>query len=504
MIFAGDFAQLPPPIGGENVSLYSHLIGRSLGKLKQQEEAFGKALWHQVVTVVILRQNMRQKTQSEDDAQFRTALENMRYRACTAADIQFLRSRISTTIQGRPSVCDANFRNVSIITARHINKDAINDLGEQRFASEHGVHLSTFYCEDSVAPLGESEEVKGKKRAAKVRLDENLQRLLWEQPACSVEKKIPGKLNLCKGLPVMLRNNSATELCMTNGQEGTVYDWIASVGAFRQPVLEVLFVKLTNPPTDVNFKDLPTNVVPIMRTATPTWCDLPSGKRLHVSRSQVEITVNYAMTDFASQGKTRINNVVHLNDTTTHQGYYTALSRSASAAGTLILQGFNATLISDRKCSGALRQEFRDLELLDDITRLQFESKLPSAVVGDTRRTLIQSFRKHKSDSYIPHHMHAAIRWNKKQPYTEPDFNDMDWSVIPNQQVNRFLPTDYVHGMNEKAEKWKNPSSSDTNGDVSLNSSSVPHQVISPSSTIIESKLTSKGDRKHKEYMSGY
>ncbi|KAF9489628.1 hypothetical protein BDN71DRAFT_1401316, partial [Pleurotus eryngii] len=293
-----------------------------------------------------------------------------------------------------------------------------------------------------------------------------LQRLLWEQPACSVEKKIPGKLNLCKGLPVMLRNNSATELCMTNGQEGTVYDWIASVGAFRQPVLEVLFVKLTNPPTDVNFKDLPTNVVPIMRTATPTWCDLPSGKRLHVSRSQVEITVNYAMTDFASQGKTRINNVVHLNDTTTHQGYYTALSRSASAAGTLILQGFNATLISDRKCSGALRQEFRDLELLDDITRLQFESKLPSAVVGDTRRTLIQSFRKHKSDSYIPHHMHAAIRWNKKQPYTEPDFNDMDWSVIPNQQVNRFLPTDYVHGMNEKAEKWKNPSSSDTNGDA--------------------------------------
>ncbi|KDQ34011.1 hypothetical protein PLEOSDRAFT_1074087 [Pleurotus ostreatus PC15] len=304
MIFAGDFAQLPPPIGGENVSLYSHLIGRSLGKLKQQEEAFGKALWHQVVTVVILRQNMRQKTQSEDDAQFRTALENMRYRACTAADIQFLRSRISTTIQGRPSVCDANFRNVSIITARHINKDAINDLGEQRFASEHGVHLSTFYCEDSVAPLGDSEEVKGKKRAAK--------RLLWEQPACSVEKKIPGKLNLCKGLPVMLRNNSATELCMTNGQE-----------------------------------DLPTNVVPIMRTATPTWCDLPSGKRLHVSRNQVEITVNYAMTDFASQGKTRINNVVHLNDTTTHQGYYTALSRSASAAGTLILQGFNATLISD-------------------------------------------------------------------------------------------------------------------------------------------------------------
>jgi hypothetical protein len=30
--------------------------------------------------------------------------------------------------------------------------------------------------------------------------------------------------------------------------------------------------------------------------------------------------------------------------------------------------------------SGALRQEFRELELLDDITRLRFEDKLPSKV----------------------------------------------------------------------------------------------------------------------------
>ncbi|KAF9492982.1 hypothetical protein BDN71DRAFT_1376719, partial [Pleurotus eryngii] len=103
------------------------------------------------------------------------------------------------------------------------------------------------------------------------------------------------------------------------------------------------------------------------------------------------------MTDFASQEKTTPNNVVHLNDTNTHQGYYTALSRSAIAAGTLILQGFDTSIISDKKCSGALRQEFRDLEMLDNIT---------VTIVGDTRRSLIHSFRKHKSDSYIPHHVH--------------------------------------------------------------------------------------------------
>jgi hypothetical protein len=62
MIFAGDFAQLPPVAGGESSSLYSWKIGAVASNQRSQEEAVGKALWHQVTTVVILRQNMRQKT----------------------------------------------------------------------------------------------------------------------------------------------------------------------------------------------------------------------------------------------------------------------------------------------------------------------------------------------------------------------------------------------------------------------------------------------------------
>ncbi|KAF9488561.1 hypothetical protein BDN71DRAFT_1355177, partial [Pleurotus eryngii] len=77
-----------------------------------------------------------------------------------------------------------------------------------------------------------------------------------------------------------------------------------------------------------------------------------------------------------------------------------------------------------------LCQEFCDLELLDDITCLQYEGKLPASVVGDTRRTLVHAFRQHKSDSYVPQHVHSTIWWNKKQPYVEPDFNSLDWSII--------------------------------------------------------------------------
>ena len=60
MIFAGDFTQLPPVIGHKHASLYSRTVGNNAVSLREQEAAIGKALWHQVITVVILRQNMRQ------------------------------------------------------------------------------------------------------------------------------------------------------------------------------------------------------------------------------------------------------------------------------------------------------------------------------------------------------------------------------------------------------------------------------------------------------------
>ena len=52
MVFSGDFAQLPPAVGGEDVSLYSRSIGSIATSKKSQEESIGKALWHQFTKVV--------------------------------------------------------------------------------------------------------------------------------------------------------------------------------------------------------------------------------------------------------------------------------------------------------------------------------------------------------------------------------------------------------------------------------------------------------------------
>jgi len=62
MIFSRDFAQLSPVFGS---ALYSGTVGTQLMScmmVQGQKTAIGKALWDQVTTVVILRENMGQKT----------------------------------------------------------------------------------------------------------------------------------------------------------------------------------------------------------------------------------------------------------------------------------------------------------------------------------------------------------------------------------------------------------------------------------------------------------
>ena len=73
------------------------------------------------------------------------------------------------------------------------------------------------------------------------------------------------------------------------------------------------------------------------------------------------------MTDYASQGKSRPKYTVHLSSCHSHMSYYTCLSRSTSAARTIIIQEFDPSVIT-RGCYGYLRQEFREHKILDDIS----------------------------------------------------------------------------------------------------------------------------------------
>ena len=136
---------------------------------------------------------------------------------------------------------------------------------------------------------------------------------------------------------------------------------------YNQLMLDTLFVKLVKPPHEVNIPGLPSNTVPIPYTIKDIICILPSDQTIQLHQKQIHILPNFAMTDYASQGKTREYNVVDLQHCQIHQSYYTALSSSATAKGTAIIQGFDASKITGG-ASGWLYKEFRELELLNDIT----------------------------------------------------------------------------------------------------------------------------------------
>jgi hypothetical protein len=422
MVFAGDFAQLPP-VGG--AALYSGVVGTQVEsglKPHQQEAAIGKALWHQITTVVILRQNMRQKSQTKEDASLRAALVNMRYGACTPNDIQFLRTLVAGKRLDQPNVAAKQFRNAAIICGVHTQKDQINQLGCERFAAETHQNLTNFYSVDKWGKESDpaTKQKWGKSKAAPKskhksnEIDFDVQQEIWKVRHGATDH-FPGKLSLCLGMPVMIRNNDATELCITKGQEGFVVGWQSIKGPHGKRVLDTLFVKLDNPPQLVQIPGLPDNVVPIVKNTKTINCIFPSDLKESIERQQVWVLPNFAMTAHAAQGKTRPYNVVHLNSCFNHMSYYTALSRSASAAGTIIIQGFDSNVIT-RGCSGYLRQEFREQEILDDITRLRYENKLPDHVDGILRNVLIRQYQKWKGTDYVPDKTDSPLKWSSQNP----------------------------------------------------------------------------------------
>jgi hypothetical protein len=125
---------------------------------------------------------------------------------------------------------------------------------------------------------------------------------------------------------------------ITKGQEGTIAGWQAYMGSHGKLVLAIPFVQLINPPHVVNFDGHPANVVPIAKMSQTVECVMKSDQIKKIQCEQCCVIPNFSMTDYGSQGKTCPYNPVDLQHSNSHQSYYTCLSRSASAKGTLIVQ----------------------------------------------------------------------------------------------------------------------------------------------------------------------
>ena len=72
---------------------------------------------------------------------------------------------------------------------------------------------------------------------------------------------------------------------------------------------------------------------------------MSNGKVLSISRDQVPLVSNFAITDYSSQGRTQIISVIDLNNCKYHQFIYTCLSRESTYEGIAIIQEFDDSKI---------------------------------------------------------------------------------------------------------------------------------------------------------------
>jgi hypothetical protein len=173
------------------------------------------------------------------------------------------------------------------------------------------------------------------------------------------------------------------------------------------------------------------------------------------------------MTDYSSQRKSRNPNVVHLNNCKDHRAYYVALSRGFTAEDTVIVQGFDPHKITGGIMSGCLRQELRELELLDEITRLRVEGHLPPYVNGTYRGQLIQSYRMWKGKAQEPSHFHPALRWNANLDSEVADVAEYgawhptvpDKSPIKAPKVSKRRAEDYIQSPAKRHDVHQPPTS---------------------------------------------
>jgi hypothetical protein len=82
--------------------------------------------------------------------------------------------------------------------------------------------LTYFY---SIDKLGNADLERKKRRSkgskkvsANIDISDDIQQTLWDSSSHS-SSHFPGKLSLRLGMPIMIRNNDVTELCITKGQE---------------------------------------------------------------------------------------------------------------------------------------------------------------------------------------------------------------------------------------------------------------------------------------------
>lgn len=344
VIFAGDFAQLPP-VG--QTRLYSHIDGARVSTKAGQASALGKLLWLSVDKVVILTEIMRQG--GDKNAHYRQILDRLRTGACTDDDYESLQSRLMNNVLPAES---SDWHLAPFVVCDNEVKDALNVRATYEFAKRTGKPLMWFDSLDvrSGVPI----------------TDHLLCDHLLGLNSGTTDQRL-GRLPLVLGMPLIIIHNFDVTDGVVNGCTGSLKSvrWSTDCNGKRRAHSCVIETEeaLNEPLPNLNNHQ----VVALEDTVDLTFRHPHSGKKCKIRRTQLPVLPAFAMTVHKSQGRTMEKAIVDLEGCGGSESLYVMLSRVTSLDGLAILRPFSQKRIMCRPSEDS-RREQRRLHLCNLVT----------------------------------------------------------------------------------------------------------------------------------------
>ena len=360
MIFAGDFAQLPP-VGYKR--LYSQTFSSNKSKDNRvrstsEKDVIGKLLWLSVRKVVILKEVWRQKadptqissTGIQKTTEFVDLLSRLREGRCTDEDYRLLSSRVITNVV--PNWNSPEWVDTPMIVCQNETKDVLNNAAAIAFAKRTGHELHWYYAIDR----HDGHEL----------VDDALVNHLRKLNSSVTAYRL-GKLPLVNGMPVMVASNFDVEGGVVNGCAAildSVRYWVDERGD-RHANSCVIRADSISGEAMPNLR--PHQAVAIADEKAIKFVHPASKKKCSIKRTQIPIMPAFAMTAHKAQGLTMPKVMIDLESCRGSEAPYVMVSRVKSLDGLLIMRPFDQKRICCRM-SEDVRREFSRLRLLELLT----------------------------------------------------------------------------------------------------------------------------------------
>ena len=337
VIFAGDFAQLPP-VG--QMKLFSWT------KSTNEAIVFGQLLWRSVTTVVMLTKQMRQE--GPENVRFVEMLSRLRDGRCTEEDFDLLNTRLLTTALDKESCHE--WHGAPMIVYTNAIKDAINIEATMAFAKRTSQQVHWYHAVDTH---------KGKP----IR-DGAISDLLDTLPSNKTGGRV-GALPLVLGMPVVLTENIDVAGGIVNGSTGILRKVRYRVDDDDRRFITSCIVELPDVTSDA-LPNLPPKHVAVLpnNVEMKSFRHPNSGRSCTLRRCQVPLDAAFAITAHKAQGQTMRKVVVDLASCIGTEAAYVMVSRCTGLQGLMVLRPFPISKITVHRSQDA-REEFRRLDRLN-------------------------------------------------------------------------------------------------------------------------------------------